>query len=208
MDFQRTEFPYFYQDCIDCYGDTQGYQIYEKAVSKLNKMKFHADYRNHKAIRIHMDQNILPLIAIYQSYREFGLNRETAYENALRIAQTGALRKKEKNAHLGKLPFGYQLFKLFCKPVVKRSYPNAGWEVDWKCYDHREIHFDMKSCIYVETTKKLHCPELCPVFCANDITLFSGYAPSVLFERSRTIAEGYTVCDFHFKNGRKPQTVT
>jgi predicted ArsR family transcriptional regulator len=58
----------------------------------------------------------------------------------------------------------------------------------------------MKSCIYVETTTKNNCPELCPLFCANDDVVLSGFQPNIVFERNETIAKGSDQCDFHFHN--------
>lgn len=58
----------------------------------------------------------------------------------------------------------------------------------------------MKSCIYVEITKKYNCFELCTLFCANDDVILAGYKPSIVFEREKTIAKGHDHCDFHFKN--------
>jgi hypothetical protein len=203
MSFQRTMFPYFYDECTKCFGKVQGQQIYKTASEKLDKMKKQADYRKSRAIKKHMDGNMLPIIAIYLTYKESGLTQEEAYKNTLEISQIAAMREKIKNIFLSKLPYGYSLFKLFCKHVMIKDYPNAGWDVAWRRYDNEEIHFDMKSCIYAETTKKYDCPELCTVFCSNDTTAFSGYRPSVLFERRGTIAEGQKVCDFHFKNGKR-----
>ena len=36
----------------------------------------------------------------------------------------------------------------------------------------------------------------------NDVTIFSGFAPNIIFERSGTLANGNEKCDFHFKNGK------
>ena len=60
----------------------------------------------------------------------------------------------------------------------------------------------MKSCIYFEITKKYNCPEMCTLFCKNDDVIFAGYKPSIIFERTGTIARGQKVCDFHFKNAK------
>ena len=35
-----------------------------------------------------------------------------------------------------------------------------------------------------------------------DDTIFSGFAPNIIFERSGTLANGNEKCDFHFKNGK------
>lgn len=41
---------------------------------------------------------------------------------------------------------------------------------------------------------------MCSIFCKNDITIFSAFAPKILFERSGTLANRDKKFDFHFKN--------
>lgn len=73
---------------------------------------------------------------------------------------------------------------------MEKQYPEQGWSIQWIRYDKNEIHFNMKSCIYFETTKKYNCTEMCPLFCANDDVVLSGYRPANVFERSGAIARG------------------
>jgi hypothetical protein len=175
VSFSKTEFPYFYKDSIKQFGTEKGKQIYDIASAKLAEMKKDADYRNSRAVQKHMDTNILPLVAIYFTYRESGINQDDALKLSLELAQIGAKSKQKKNKVFGRLPFGFNLFKLFCRRVMNTEYPR--------------------------TLQKYGCPELCPVFCANDDTTFAGYHPSVVFERGSTIGRGQEVCDFHFKKG-------
>ncbi len=159
-----------------------------------------ADYKGSKYIRWHMDTNMLPTIAIYLSFKEHEASSDKAYALTDEVLQISRLINRKKNKKAGKLPFGYYAFSLFCRSIVKKQYPAQGWEIEWVEYSSRQIHFNMKSCIYLETTKKYNCPELCPLFCANDDVILSGYRPAIVFERSGTLAKGQDGCDFHFKN--------
>lgn len=152
MEFDKTEFPFFHDECIEQFGDEKGKKIFEIANKRLLEMKKEVNYRNSKAIKKHMDTNMLPTIAMYLAFKESGFNMEEAYNNTLEMAQIGARKVKKKNETLGKIPFGYKLFKLFCKSIMQKEYPVEGWDIEWKQYDKKEIHFDMKRCIYMETT--------------------------------------------------------
>ncbi|OAA87012.1 hypothetical protein [Clostridium coskatii] len=77
-----------------------------------------------------------------------GFSKEKAYKNTLEITQIAAKTIQKKNEFLGKIPFEYSLFKLFCKSVMNKNYPKKGWNIVWRQYDNQEIHFDMTSCIY------------------------------------------------------------
>ena len=81
-------------------------------------------------------------------------------------------------------------------------YSEVGWRTKWIRYDNEEIHFNYYSCLYRETTEKYQCAEMCTIFCANDVTIFSGFAPNIIFERSSTLANENELCDFHFRNGK------
>lgn len=202
MGFSKTIFKYFYKECISRFGSDTGSEIFINAENKLTTMINEADYLNSKAIKWHMDKSILPTIAMYLAFKECVTTNEQAYEVTLDIVQIMARKTKKENQLIGKMPFGYAVFKLFCKRIIATQYPKEGWDIQWITYDNKEMHFDYSRCIYMDTTMKYNCPELCPVFCANDDTTFAGYAPNILFERNNTIGRGSKKCDFHFKNGK------
>ena len=201
MEFNKTEFKFFHKYCISKFAEDTGSKIYETAENILAEMINEADYKNSKAIKWHMDKNMLPTIAMYLAFKQFGITRERAYDYTLEILQIACKRTQKKNRFLGKMPFGYSLFKLFCKSIIAKQYPKEGWHTEWIKYNNEEIHFDFTSCIYVETTKRYNCLELCPLFCANDDITLAGYSPNIIFERSETIGRGQSKCDFHFING-------
>ena len=202
MGFDKTFFPHFKNFCMDKLGSRIGKQIFIDAENTLSALMKDADYRNSKYIRWHVDKNLLPAISIYQTFKQVGSTSERAYEYTDEVLQIFRLKNKKKNQLIGRLPFGYFAFKVFCRSVVSKQYPKQGWDIQWIQADEDEICFHMKSCIYVETTQKYGCPELCPLFCKNDDVVLAGYKPAIVFERNETIAKGSSVCDFHFKNGK------
>ena len=200
MGLTKTYFSYFHSFCTDRFGRDIANALNEGVEVRLSRMMNEADYKNNKYIKWHMDTNMLPVIAIYLSYKDNAYTADKAYEYTDEVMQILRLKNRRNNQPAGKLPFGYFIFKLFCRSIVKKQYPSQGWDLEWIEYSKHELHFNMKSCIYLETTKKYHCPELCPLFCANDDVVLSGYRPAIVFERSGTLAQGQDGCDFHFKN--------
>jgi hypothetical protein len=202
MGFDKTAFPNFNNFCVDKLGMETGQLVYSKANSILSHLIKEADYRNNKAIKLHMDKNMLPSIAIYLAFKKFEATADKAFEYTDEVLQTARLKAQKNNRFLGRLPFSYLLFKMICRSFMSKQYPEQGWDMEWVRYDKKEIHFNMKSCIYFEITKKYNCTEMCPLFCANDDVVLSGYKPAIIFQRNGTIAKGQEVCDFHFKNGK------
>jgi hypothetical protein len=148
-----------------------------------------------------MDTNILPVIAIYLTFKNFENTAAKAYHYTDEVMQIMRLKYRRKYRFLGSLPFGYTVFRIFGRSVIEKQYPDQGWDKEWIGYDQKELYFNMKSCVYYDTTIRYNCPELCPLFCANDDVTLSGLKPAIIFERSGTIARGQSICDFHFKNG-------
>ena len=203
IEFKKTFFPYFKHFCVNKFGTDLGTQIFNQAESKLSALVDEVDDRNNKYIKWHMYKNMLPIISIYLVLKDSDYTTQKALELTDEIMQISRIKMKKKNHRIGKLPFGYFLFKTFSRLVVAKQYPDSGWNIEWIQCDADEVHFDMKSCIYVEITNKYNCPELCPLFCANDDVTLAGFQPSIIFEREKTIARGQEKCDFHFYNSRR-----
>lgn len=106
--------------------------------------------------------------------------------------------KRTKQAKIMKIPGTYLMYRLFVKSVMKKNFPQEGWDTQWMRCDSREIHFDLTRCIYKEVCDAEGHPELCAVFCENDDIVFSGLMPKIRFERSGTLGKGSDRCDFHF----------
>lgn len=202
MNYSDTPFKDLKSECITKYGNEKGLHIYKRAEETFQKMQEKADYRNSDIIKWHMNENIFPVLAYYMSLLDAGFATEEAYSYTLEETQKQAMSWKKKHKAFGKIPFLYPMFKIGCKRVMKKEYPNEGWETEWIRCDKKEIHFNLKRCVYFEITNQYEHPELCTVFCKNDNTTFSAFSPKVVFERSGTIGMGNKYCDFHFKNGK------
>ncbi len=202
MDYSNTIISFLQEDCSAEFGHEKGAAIYAKACKRLSAMLENADYRNSESIKMHITQVIYPTIAYYLTLKDDGYSKGEALELVLKETQKAALIQKKRNEPLGRMPFAYALFKRSVKGFMTKMYPNEGWETEWVRLDKDEIHINFRRCIYLELTEQFECPELCTVFCQNDITTFAGYEPKIRFARNGTMAEGAACCDFHFTRGK------
>lgn len=69
MRFKNTQFKFFHKWCISKFGEEAGSKTYETAEIILNRIINEADYKNSKAIKWHMDTNMLPTIAMYFAFQ-------------------------------------------------------------------------------------------------------------------------------------------
>lgn len=69
--------------------------------------------------------------------------------------------------------------------------------------------FNVTRCRYAEMYKALGIPELGALFsCNRDATMVQGFNPDIAFERTQTIMEGASHCDFRYTSGPTPVEIT
>ncbi|MFA5657950.1 MAG: L-2-amino-thiazoline-4-carboxylic acid hydrolase, partial [Oscillospiraceae bacterium] len=179
MSYQDTKYNDLSSVCNIEYGDEQGTQIYKKSEQYFHQMINEADYRNSEIIKNHMNNNIFPVLAYYMSILDNGFDQQRAYDMVLQQTQKHANIQKEKNRKFGSMPFAFLMYRLAARKVMDKNFPIEGWETEWVRYDKQEVHFDLKRCLYFDVISSYGHPELCTVFCKNDITAFSGYLPKI-----------------------------
>lgn len=198
MNYSDTNLDFLHDDLVQIYGCERGEALYAAALEKYQELvESKATYEN-EVMNRHIFKSIFPAMALYFSLMDNGFSKEAALQATLKETQHNAQRKKAENSKLAKIPFSYSLFKMFVKSHMTKNFPSQGWDIVWKRLDAQEIHFDMTRCIYKDICSEYGCPELCTVFCQNDITAFAGYLPKIKFERTGTLGEGCDKCDFHF----------
>lgn len=198
-----TNIPNIENALTERYGAGQGAAIFEVAVQKLQRLIEETDDFCDEGIRRHFNSNMLPVIAVYKAMLDAGIPSAEAKELVGDELHATIAVKSERYKKLGRLPFAYQLFRLFCPAVLKKDYPEIGWKTKWLLRNGKGLAFDYYSCIYVQTTKALGCPEICELFCQNDDISFGALAPRIVFGRTKTLANGDDCCDFQFLNGRR-----
>lgn len=68
MGYSESFLPHFSEFCNEKFGEIQGAEIFVTAEKRLGDLIGEADYKNNKYIKIHMDKNMLPVIAIKMKY--------------------------------------------------------------------------------------------------------------------------------------------
>lgn len=198
MDYKETDLSFLYEDLLRELGEKKAELLYALMCQKYTELCKNERKFGNNEMNEHIFKRILPTISIYIVLLENGFNKNNALAITHTEIQRDAIYKAKENVKLTKMPLTYSLFKMFAKSHMKKKYPTEGFAVEWKRHDCKEIHFDIVRCIYKEMCEKYRCPELCTVFCQSDITAFAGYEPKIRFERSGTIGEGDSHCDFHF----------
>ncbi len=200
MTIDKTALSFLQEDCIQEFGEQEGTEIFQQTAEQYRELLEQADYRGSDVIKEHLQQKLYPPMAYYKTLRNRGITQDEALILVKRETHKAALIKKGKMQKLAKLPFAYPIYRMGVKRFMKKNFPDEGWETQWVQCSAKEIHFNLRKCIYWELSQKHGCPELCCVYCENDDISFSGLLPKIRFLRTGTLGTGANDCDFHFYN--------
>ena len=78
---------------------------------------------------------------------------------------------------------------------------NCALEIKVIKSDNQEYSFNVTRCKYAEMYKKLGYPDLGEIFsCTRDFEFCSGFNPGIKLQRTQTIMEGASHCDFRYSS--------
>lgn len=203
MTLKESNLFFLREDCLRTFGEEKGDRLYRRTEERYQKLMGQTDDRGSVAVRSHLQSNLFPALSYYQILRDDGMDEEQALAHVRRETQRAAGIKRDRMKRLARIPFAYTVYRLAVKGYMRKNFPAEGWETRWVRRDAGEIHFDLHRCLYWEVTRQYGCPELCTVYCENDIIAFSGLMPGIRFERSGTLGQGAVCCDFHFIRSRR-----
>lgn len=86
----------------------------------------------------------------------------------------------------------------FTKTGNKNNYENEYFQLRKAEYTDSKIAFDMNRCLYFDIFVKEGRPELGPILCEYDFIIADAVKKWSRFERTETIADGNSRCDFRY----------
>lgn len=151
------------------------------------------------ALRWHLEQNILPGLALYRTLIEYAdMQPEAAYRCTESYLACAARGQQRRIAIFGRLPWLFGLFRRGLRWIMARQFPASEWQITWVEDSPQCIGFDLHTCFYHSTLSAYGAPELTPAFCHVDDVNFIALSPAIRFERTKTLGRGDEVCDFRY----------
>jgi hypothetical protein len=150
-----------------------------------------------RALRLHLDHNLLPGLALYQVLRETPGSSEAALAlwDELVGAPEGSPAQKAFPL-LGRVPGGFALFRVFTRALMKHGFPEEGWTYHWVEDSPHRVAFKIERCFYHSVLAHYCAPELTEHFCRLDDLAAEKLPPTIRWERSTTLGRGGPACDF------------
>lgn len=174
-------------------------ELMARAEARYTELYWERTRYDHPALRQHLEENILPGLALYQVLRDDGYDEADALRTTERLLAADLLRQRRPLELLGRLPFFFWLLRAVTRRFMARNFPPQGWQVEWRDEGRDVVAFDMKSCFYLDVLTQYGAPELTPVYCALDDVVYEDVSPHVRWDRTRTLGRGDDCCDFRFR---------
>ncbi|MBN1485359.1 MAG: L-2-amino-thiazoline-4-carboxylic acid hydrolase [Chloroflexia bacterium] len=152
----------------------------------------------HPALCEHLENNILPGLALYQVLREELGDQEAALAEVERLFVAAYAGFQRVLQLLGYFPDPFGLFARILPWVMQRSFPPEGWEVRWIGGDSDCIGMDIHRCFYLELLTQYGAPELTALYCQMDDVGFASLPAGIAWKRTGTLGRGDDCCDFRW----------
>ena len=179
---------------MEQFGADRGEVLWKKTEAEYQTLLPLAEHES-KSRKKNLVNGIYPFAAVYRVLRRENMGQDEAMDAMLAIMKRHTLAGNRKNyERMGKLPFFFPMFrKMFSIGLTGDS-----WNVEWVANDGGQFIYNIRKCLWHDACTELGCPELCKIFCKNDELNFTDVSKHLYFQRSQTLGEGGTCCDFHF----------
>ena len=151
----------------------------------------------------HLTLGVLPVLALYHALGDEFDDQEHCLQTAeeMVLVAFGGLRRV--TPALGWFPNPFEVFRIFAR-AARPLFPPNGWRQETIEDSKNAYHWEMRSCLFVETLAAYGAPELARVFCQVDDHSFETLPEQIAFCRTGTLARGAERCDFRFERVNKP----
>jgi hypothetical protein len=132
---------------------------------------------------------LIPMVQAFQ--RAFG--KERANEVAREVIRE--LARQDGGRWAGQ--FGSDLQAL--RKVAELWSAGGALEIETVTAEGERLEFNVKRCRYAELFQELGLPELGALLhCSRDFAMAGGFSPDIKLERTQTLMQGASHCDFRF----------
>ena len=149
--------------------------------------------------RTHLENAILPAIAVYRSLLEAHIDQAEALQTMRQLLEQTVRGQREFVTWLAKLPFFFFIFRRILRIGFPLVYPPQGFRTEWVEDNPRCIAFNIYSCIFSTLLTRYGVPELTVAFCDSDDVYAAILPRDIRWTRTQTLGHGGAMCDFRYE---------
>lgn len=187
------------------YGTVEAAFLVGKLEARFEDLYSHRPRFREPGLQSHVDQLIIPVLALYQVLMEKLGEKEKALEDVHSLMlQVVTGKSRLIIPLLQKFPKPFSVFRYAVRLVNRTTFPAPGWKIDYIEDSEERISFHIHECLYVKVLKVYDALELVEVFCRFDDDIAALFEGKILWKRESTLAKGATMCDFCYENPNEP----
>jgi hypothetical protein len=181
------------------YGSESGKKLFETFKKRFNELYLKNEDMMPDALS--KQHAITPIfaIALSNALQNENITLEDLKNHILSIFRTilkSYLAKQGEELEVSDNP--WDSFVKMCKTGNKQLYENEYFQLAVIHDDSKQFGFDINRCLYYEIFTKNGRPDLGPLLCDYDHILAGNVEKWVRFERTETIADGDSRCNFRY----------
>lgn len=182
-----------------CLAADTARRVFMKAQGRYLELLANCERPTNPALHKHLVEQILPGLALYQVLLAEGFAQE-AVQRIIDSAFATRIKSRRKTMALwGRLPFFYTLIRLLIRKNMRADFPPEGWDIEWVEVSSKAVAFNVHQCFYLKVLTSYGAAELTRSFCRIDDLIFENLSPHLRWERTMTLGQQGTCCDFHFR---------
>ena len=150
-----------------------------------------------KALRRHTYKRIYPGIAVYETMRGKGIDRDKAvgylqaYFQQITAKMQPHIRRSLMIPGLAK-----RIPEIMMRMTQRFFGTDAGFLYEIPEGHGNVMRANMVRCPYFETCRRYGCPEITVAYCDSDDAMYGNMHPKLIWGRTKTIGRGDDCCDF------------
>lgn len=184
------------------YGPVDAALLIARMQARYRELFAERPHFDHKALRWHLENSILPGVAAYQVLWDASDDQAEAlavFDHLLEASlQESPVRWQMKL--LANLPRQFGVFRWVVRRTMQAQYPREGWLLTWLEDNEERISFNVHRCFYLDLLTEYGVPELTAHFCRGDDLLFAQLPPEIRWERTETLGCGGRCCNFAWRH--------
>jgi L-2-amino-thiazoline-4-carboxylic acid hydrolase len=151
-------------------------------------------------LQTHVDELIIPVLALYQELLEKTGNSERSLEEVHDLMLQVVVGKSRAIVPLlGYFSDPFSILRRAVRLINRTVFPTAGWDIEYIQDNQIALAFKIHDCLFMNILAAYGVPELTKVFCKFDDDVAELFPKQILWKRVSTIARGAELCDFRYE---------
>lgn len=186
------------------HGEVEAAFLAGRVQQRYEELYAHRPLFHSRRVQVHINQNVLPALALYQVLVEQRGDRQSALQEVQDLLLHILMSKGRLAMRLLQhVPDPYAVLRRAVRLVNNAAFPAPAWDITYLTDDKQVIAFEIHTCLYVNVLAAYGMPELAQIFCQVDDALAASFPAGIIWKRESTLARGGQSCDFRY--ARAPQ---